>query len=276
MSNNILIGKKGLIFGALNEESIAWQIATKCHEEGATFVLTNKPSSIRLGKLNELAETTNSKIIPAEITDTEDLKRLITETLNHLDGKIDFVLHSVGMSRNIRKNTPYDILSYEHLTETLDISAISLHKLVQMLISLDALNENASIIAMTYVASQRTFHGYTDMSDAKALLESITRNFGVHLGEYKKVRINAISQSPTPSAAGSGINNFSDFYDYAELMSPLGNATAAECAEFCAMMFSDYTRKVTMQTLYHDGGFSSVGLSERIAKLLPHQDKTSI
>ncbi len=273
MANNILTGKKGLIFGALNEESIAWQIAKKCHEEGATFVLTNKPSSIRLGKLSELAELTNSKMIPAEITETDDLKRLITETLNHLGGRIDFALHSVGMSRNIRKNTPYDSISYEYLTETLDVSAISLHKLVQTLISLDALNEYASIIAMTYIASQRTFHGYTDMAEAKALLESITRNFGVYLGEYKKVRINAISQSPTLSAAGAGISNFSDFYTYAELMSPLGNATAAECADFCAMMFSDYTRKVTMQTLYHDGGFSSVGLGKHIAKLLPHQNK---
>jgi enoyl-[acyl-carrier protein] reductase I len=269
MANNILQGKKGIIFGALNEESIAWHIAQKCHEEGATFVLTNKPASIRLGNLDKLAAITGSKIIPAEIVELDDLEKLITGSMEHLGGKIDFVLHSVGMSKNIRKNTSYDNISYDYLTETLDVSAISLHKVVHTLVSMNALNEYASIIAMTYIASQRTFHGYTDMSEAKALLESITRNFGVYLGKNIKARINAISQSPTPSAAGAGINNFSDFYTFAQLISPLGNASAADCGDFCAMMFSDYTRKITMQTLYHDGGFSSVGLSEQIAALLP-------
>ena len=269
MAHNLLKGKRGIIFGALNEESIAWQIAKKCHEEGAIFTLTNKPASLRLGKLRELAACTDAKVIPAEITELNDLTNLIRASIQHLGGKIDFVLHSVGMSRNIRNNSPYTDISYDHYIETLNVSAISLHKVVHSLISLGALNEYESIVGMTYIGSQRTFHGYTDMSDAKALLESVARNFGVDLGKNLKGRINTISQSPTPSSAGSGIKNFSDFYTFAELASPLGNASAAECADFCVMMFSDYTRKITMQTLYHDGGFSSVGLSERISALLP-------
>jgi enoyl-[acyl-carrier protein] reductase I len=270
MAHGLLKGKKGIIFGALNEESIAWQVAKKCSEEGAEYTLTNKAAALRLGDLNTLSEQTGSLIIPADVTDLNDLSNLVTQSVKHLGGKLDFVLHSVGMSKNIRKNTPYQDLSYSGMTETLDISALSFHKLVHTLVDLDALNENASIAAMTFIAAQRTFHGYTDMTEAKALLECIARNFGVYLGKHKKCRINTISQSPTPSSAGSGIANFSDFYNYAALMSPLGNASASDCADFCVMMFSDYTRKVTMQTLYHDGGFSSVGLSEGIAALLPH------
>ncbi len=268
MANNILEGKRGIIFGALNNESIAWQVAKKCHEEGATIVLTNKAASIRMGELDQLAAQTNSKIIPADATVIEDLEKMIIESIEYLGGKIDFVLHSVGMSRNIRKTIPYEDLSYTFLTETLDVSAISLHKTVKALISTDALNEHSSILALTYIAAQRTFPGYTDMAQAKALLESITRSFGSYLGKHKKARINTISQSPTLTSAGSGIKNFIDFHSFGELMSPLGNATSEECANYCAMMFSDYTRKVTMQNLFHDGGFSSVGLSEEIASLL--------
>ncbi|MFT5778852.1 MAG: enoyl-[acyl-carrier protein] reductase I [Crocinitomicaceae bacterium] len=275
MSNNILKGKKGIIFGALNTESIAWQVAQKCHDEGATFVLTNTAASIRMGELAKLADYTNSLIIPADASNVEDLEKLVKESIEHLGGKVDFVLHSVGMSRNIRKQLPYQDISYNFLSETLDVSAISLHKLVRALIDTDALNEHASILAMTYIAAQRTFPGYSDMAQAKALIESIARSFGSYLAKHKKARINVISQSPTLTSAGSGIKNFVDFHAFGELMSPLGNATAEECADYCATLFSDYTRKVTMQTLYHDGGFSSVGLSEKMAALLP-QDSSSI
>ena len=270
MEHKILSGKRGIIFGALNEESIAWHIAEKCFKAGATFTLTNKPAALRIGNLQNLADRTQSTIIPAEITDMESLDNLVRESVQVLGGPIDFVLHSVGMSRNIRKQVPYQSLSYQHLFETLDVSAVSLHRIIKALLEDEKfLNEHASIVSMSYIASQRTFKGYTDMAEAKALLESITRNFGPFLAKAKKARINAISQSPTLTSAGSGISNFSDFYDFAELTSPLGNASAEECANLCTMMFSDYTRKVTMQTIYHDGGFSSVGLSESIAACLP-------
>lgn len=263
MSYNLLKGKKGIIFGALNEQSIAWKVAVKAVEEGARIVLTNTPSAIRMGTINELAKQTNAEVIPADATSVEDLETVFKRAMEVLGGKVDFVLHSIGMSPNVRKRRTYDDLNYQWLNQTLDISAISFHKMIQTAKKLDAIAEWGSIVALTYVAAQRTFVGYNDMADAKALLESITRSFGYIYGREKNVRINTISQSPTLTTAGSGVKGMTHLLDFANRMSPLGNADADECAGYCIMMFSDLTRKVTMQTLYHDGGFSKMGMSLR-------------
>ncbi len=263
MISNLLEGKKGIIFGALNDLSIAWKVAEKAHEQGAEFVLTNVPVSIRMGTINELAEKTNSKVIPADATSVEDLENLIRETMDHFGGKIDFILHSVAMSLNVRKKREYDDLDYNFLNKTLDISAISFHKVLQTAHKLDAINEWGSVVALSYVAAQRTLYGYNDMADAKALLESIARSFGYIYGRAKRVRINTVSQSPTPTTAGSGVKGLDKLLDFSERMSPLGNADAEECANYVVTLFSDLTRKVTMQNLYHDGGFSSMGMSLR-------------
>lgn len=263
MSYNLLKGKRGIIFGALNEKSIAWKVAEKAHEEGATFVLTNTPVALRLGELDELAAKTESTVIPADATNVKDLERLITESMEVLGGKLDFVLHSIGMSPNVRKGRTYDDLDYDYLQKTLDISAISFHKVIQACRKLDAMNEWGSIVAYSYVAAQRTLYGYNDMADAKALLESIARSFGYIYGREKHVRINTISQSPTMTTAGGGIMGFDGLMDFSDRMSPLGNATAEECADYTIALFSDLTRKVTMQNLLHDGGFSSMGMSAR-------------
>ncbi|MDX2195660.1 MAG: SDR family oxidoreductase [Cytophagales bacterium] len=262
MSKNILLGKRGIIFGALNESSIAWKVAQKCHEEGAKFTLTNAPLAMRMGEINKLAEATGSQIIPADATLTEDLEKLFADSLQILGGKIDFVLHSIGMSPNVRKSRPYGDLNYEFFLKTLDISALSFHKTMQSAEKLDAMNDWASIVALTYIAAQRTFPDYSDMAQAKACLESIARSYGYRFAKLKKVRVNTISQSPTKTTAGSGISGFDVFYDFADKMSPLGNATAEDCAQYCIAMFSDYTRMVTMQNLMHDGGFSSSGITE--------------
>lgn len=261
MAYNLLKGKRGLIFGALNEASIAWKVAEHAYEEGATLVLTNTPIACRMGTINELAQKTQSKVIAADATSVDDLEHLFTEAQEILGGKLDFVLHSVGMSVNVRKNRAYDDLDYNFLNKTLDISAISFHKMLQVAKKLDAVNDNGSILALTYMAAQRTIAGYNDMADAKALLESITRSFGYIYGKEKGVRINTISQSPTYTTAGGGIKGFDSLYDFADRISPLGNASAEECADYCVVMFSDLTRKVTMQNLYHDGGYSSMGMS---------------
>ena len=263
MSTNLLKGKKGLIFGALNEKSIAWQVAERAYEEGAVFVLTNTPVAMRLGNINELAMKCNTVVIPADATNVEDLENLVKETMNILGGKIDFVLHSIGMSPNVRKGRTYDDLDYDFLSKTLDISAISFHKLLQTCWQLDAINPWGSVLALSYIAAQRTLYGYNDMADAKALLESIARSFGYIYGRERRVRINTISQSPTETTAGSGVMGFDALVDFSNRMSPLGNADAYECANFCVAMFSDLTRKITMQNLYHDGGFSSMGMSNR-------------
>lgn len=263
MITNLLEGKKGIIFGALNDKSIAWKVAEKAHEQGAQFVLTNVPVSIRMGTINELAEKTNSKVIPADATNVDDLENLIKQTMELFDGKIDFILHSVAMSLNVRKKRSYDDLNYNFLNKTLDISAISFHKLLQTAHKLDAINEWGSVVALSYVAAQRTLYGYNDMADAKALLESIARSFGYIYGRQKKVRINTISQSPTPTTAGSGVKGLDKLLDFSERMSPLGNADAEECANYAITLFSDLTKKVTMQNLFHDGGFSSMGMSLR-------------
>ncbi len=260
MAYNLLKGKKGIIFGALNDKSIAWKVAERAFEEGAEFFLTNTPVSMRLGEIDELAAKCNTEVIPADATSTKDLEILIQAAMDKY-GKIDFILHSIGMSPNVRKKLPYDKLSYEYYQKTLDISALSFHKMISICKAKDAINDWGSIIALSYVAAQRTLYGYNDMADAKSLLESIARSFGYIYGRDKKVRINTISQSPTPTTAGSGVKGFDGLMDFTERMSPLGNATAAECADYCITMFSDLTKKVTMQNLFHDGGFSSMGMS---------------
>ncbi len=262
MAYNLLKGKRGIITGALDENSIAWKVALKAHEEGASFVLTNAPIAMRMGEINKLAAQTNSKIIPADATSVEDIEKLYTESMAHLGGKIDFVLHSIGMSVNIRKNVPYTELNYDYYNKGIDVSALSLHKLLAVAHKLDALNEWGSVVALSYIAAQRTYPFYTDMADIKAMLESIARTFGYHYGMQKKVRINTISQSPTRTTAGGGIKGFNEFYDFANLQSPLGNASADDCANYCISLFSDLTRMVTMQNLLHDGGYSSTGVSQ--------------
>ena len=264
MSYNLLKGKRGIVFGALNEHSIAWKVAERAVEEGAEIVLTNTPISLRMGDINRLAERCNAPVIAADATSVEDLESLVDKAMELFGGKIDFVLHSVGMSPNVRKNIPYQQLNYTFLDKTLDISAISFHKLMQVLYSKSAMNEWGSIVALTYMAAQRTFVGYGDMADAKALLESVARSFGAIFGRDHKVRVNTVSQSPTATTAGKGIAGMGGMLDFAEAMSPLGNATAEDCADYCVTLFSDLTRKVTMQNLYHDGGFSNMGLSEAV------------
>ena len=263
MAHNLLQGKRGIIFGALNSESIAWKVAVKAVEEGATITLTNTPMALRMGELDELSKQLNAPVIPADATSIEDLEKVFSESVALLGGKIDFVLHSIGMSPNVRKQRTYDDLDYGYLQKTLDISAISFHKMLQVAKKQDAIAEGGSVVALTYVASQRTFYGYNDMADAKSMLESIARSFGYIYGREKGVRINTISQSPTPTTAGKGIKSMADLMDFSAKMSPLGNADAEDCADYCVVMFSDFTRKVTMQNLFHDGGFSSMGMSLR-------------
>ncbi|MBN2632303.1 MAG: SDR family oxidoreductase [Bacteroidales bacterium] len=257
----LLKGKKGIIFGALNEKSIAWQVALKARENGASLVLTNSPVAVRMGSINELAEETGSKIIAADATRMEDIENLLHQSMEIFGGQFDFILHSIGMSPNVRKDIPYEQTNYENMLKTFDISALSFHRILQTAYRLDAIREWGSVVALSYVAAQRTLTGYNDMGDAKALLESIARSFGYIYGRDRKVRINTISQSPTPTTAGAGIHGFGSLVDFSERMSPLGNATAEECADYCVVLFSDLTRKVTMQNLYHDGGFSSMGMS---------------
>ena len=262
MAYNLLKGKRGIITGALDENSSAWKVALRAHEEGATFVLSNAPIAMRMGEINKLAAQTNSKIIPADATSVEEIEKLYTEAMEHLGGKIDFVLHSIGMSVNIRKNIPYTELNYDYVNKGFDVSALSFHKMLAVAHKLDALNEWASVVALTYIGAQRVYPFYTDMADFKATLESIARTFGYHYGKHKKVRINTISQSPTKTTAGNGIKGFGDFYDFAEMQSPLGNASAEDCANYTISLFSDMTKMVTMQNLFHDGGYSSTGVSQ--------------
>lgn len=263
MSYGLLKGKRGIIFGALNEQSIAWKVAVKAVEEGATITLSNTAIAIRMGQVNDLAKQLNCEVIAADATSYEDLQEVFRRSQEVLGGKIDFVLHSIGMSPNVRKGRTYDDLDYNMLSKTLDISAISFHKMLQAAKKQDAIAEYGSILALTYMAAQRTMFGYNDMADAKALLESIARSFGYIYGREHHVRINTISQSPTMTTAGSGIKGMDRLFDFANRMSPLGNASADECADYCIVMFSDLTRKVTMQNLFHDGGFSSMGMSLR-------------
>ncbi|NOT38501.1 MAG: SDR family oxidoreductase [Saprospiraceae bacterium] len=261
MSSNLLKGKRGIIFGALDEQSIAWHVAEKCVAHGASITLTNAPVAMRFGKIFDLGKSLNAEVIPADATLLEDLENLLTKSMEATGGKIDFILHSIGMSLNVRKGKSYTDLNYDFMQKTFDISSISFHKLMQSAMKLDAVNDGGSILALTYIAAQRIFPDYSEMAEAKALLESFARSFGYHYGVSKKVRVNTISQSPTMTTAGSGIKGFKEFFDYADKMSPLGNASADACADYCVAMFSDLTRSVTMQNLFHDGGFSSMGMS---------------
>jgi len=263
MNEGLLKGKKGIIFGALNDKSIAWHVALKAWQNGAELVLTNSPVAVRMGTINELAKITSSRVIVADATSMTDIDKLIAESMEVFGGRFDFILHSIGMSPNVRKDIPYENTSYENMLKTFDISALSFHRVLQTAYIYDAINPWGSVVALSYVAAQRTLAGYNDMGDAKALLESIARSFGYIYGRDRKVRINTISQSPTPTTAGSGIHGFESLIDFSERMSPLGNATAEECADYCVALFSDLTRKVTMQNLFHDGGFSSMGMSQR-------------
>jgi enoyl-[acyl-carrier protein] reductase I len=264
MGNDILKGKRGIIFGALNEQSIAWKVAERAHEEGATFVLTNAPIAMRMGEINKLAEATGSTVIPADATSVEDIDNLITQSMEILGGKLDFILHSIGMSINVRKGRHYTDENYDFTMKGLDVSALSFHKVMQASMKHDAMNEWGSILALTYIAAQRVFPDYNDMADNKSYLESIARSFGYHYGVAKKVRVNTISQSPTMTTAGSGVKGFTEFINYSEAMSPLGNASALACADYCVSMFSDLTKYVTMQNLFHDGGFSNTGVTTEV------------
>jgi len=266
MGNNLLKGKKGIIFGPLDEESIAWSVAKKAYEEGARFTLTNAPVALRMGKINELAKQCEAEVITADATKPEDLENLFSQSMEKLGGQIDFVLHAVGMSPNVRKSKEYTNTNYDFFQKTLDISGLSLHKTLQAAKQMDAISEGGSVVTLSYIAAEKTFPDYNDMAEAKALLEAIVRNFGYHYGKDKGVRINAVSQSPTMTTAGKGIQGFQAFYDYADKMAPLGNASADECADFCLTLFSDYTRKITMQTLHHDGGFSKTGVSHEVMR----------
>ena len=268
MSNSILKGKKGIIFGALDDSSIAWKTAEKICEEGGEFILTNAPVSIRMGTINELAEKTNSEVIPADATNLEDLENLISNATKKFNGKLDFVLHSIGMSVNVRKGKQYTDLNYDWLAKGWDVSAVSFHKLMQSLLKMDAMNEWGSIVALSYMAAQRVFPDYNDMADNKAFLESVARSFGYFFGKDKKVRVNTISQSPTPTTAGKGVKGFDGFIKYADKMSPLGNATAMDCANYTITLFSDLTKRVTLQNLYNDGGFSNMGVSDEVMNII--------
>ncbi len=266
MAYNLLKGKRGIITGALDENSIAWKVAQRASEEGATFTLTNAPLAMRMGEIKKLAEQTGAEIIPADATSVEDLENLYSKSTEILGGKIDFVLHSIGMSTNIRKNRSYGDLNYEWYMKSLDVSALSFHKMLQVAEKLDAINTGGSVVALSYIAAQRSFPDYTDMAQAKAVLESIARSYGYRYGKLRGVRVNTVSQSPTKTTAGTGISGFDAFYEYANQMSPLGNATADECADYVVTLFSDLTKKVNMQNLFHDGGFSAVGISEEIVE----------
>ncbi|MBB13168.1 MAG: enoyl-ACP reductase [Flavobacteriaceae bacterium] len=268
MSHNILVGKKGIIFGALDDQSIAWKTAESIKNEGGEFVLTNAPVAMRMGSINELAKKTGSIIIPADATEVEDLEKLIDKSMDQLGGKFDFILHSIGMSVNVRKGKHYTDLNYDWMKKGWDVSAVSFHKLMQVLYKKDAMNAWGSIVALSYVAAQRTFPNYNDMADNKAYLESIARSFGYFFGKHKHVRVNTISQSPTLTTAGKGVKGLDGFLNYAEQTAPLGNATAEDCANYTVMMFSDYSKRVTLQNLYNDGGFSNVGVSQEIIDAL--------
>ncbi len=267
MANQLLKGKRGIIFGALDDKSIATKVAERCVEEGASIVLTNAPVAFRFGEIQKLAERLDCQAIPADATSLEDLENLIDQSVEILGGKIDFVLHSIGMSLNVRKKRDYTNLKYEWMQKTFDISAISFHKLMQTCFKKEVMSEWGSILGLTYIAAQRTFPDYNEMAESKSLLESFARSFGYHFGTHNKVRVNTISQSPTKTTAGSGVKGFDVFFDYADKMSPLGNAPAESCADYCVFMFSDLSKFITMQNLYHDGGFSNMGMSPAVLDL---------
>jgi enoyl-[acyl-carrier protein] reductase I len=260
--HGLLDGKKGIIFGALDERSIAWRIALACKREGAEFVLSNAPVALRFGDLDELAEETGSQIIECDVSKEEYVEEFMEKVKDEI-GSVDFILHAIGMSPNIRKKQEYKSLNYNWFQQTLDISAISLHKILHYADEMEVINEGGSVVALTYIGAQRIFSKYNDMNDAKALLESIARNYGSRLAE-KGIRVNTISQAPTKTSAGAGIKGFDGMYTFADKLAPLGNPSADECADYCVTLFSDLTRMVTMQNLYHDGGFVTAGINEEM------------
>ena len=268
MSHNLLKGKTGIIFGALDNKSIAWKVAEEAVSNGAKIILSNAPIALRMGTISVLAEKCNAKVVTADATSVPDLENLFNIAIKEFNGKIDFVLHSIGMSLNVRKKRSYTDLNYDFLMKGLDVSAISFHKMLQVAFKMDAINPFGSILALTYIAAQRTFPDYNDMAENKSYLESIARSFGYHYGKVNNVRINTISQSPTMTTAGSGVSGFDTFFKYANKISPLGNASSKDCARYCISLFSDYTRMVTMQNLFHDGGFSKTGVSQEIMDLI--------
>lgn len=273
-SQQLLRGKKGIIFGALDPDSIAWHVAEKALASGARFTLTNAPVAVRMGKIQELAQKCGTEVIGADATSMDDLKTLFARSQEILGGQIDFVLHSIGMSLNVRKGKHYTEIDYDFYHKGLDISAISFHRTLRAALDCNALAKGASVLALSYIAAQRVFPDYNDMADAKALLESIGRSFGYHLGKSHGIRVNTISQSPTYTTAGSGVKGFDQFFRYADLISPLGNASADSCADFCVAMFSDLTRMITMQNIYHDGGFSNTGVSTEIMNAVMGQNES--
>ena len=266
METNLLHNKRGIVFGAVDERSLAWATALACVDNGAKIVLTNTPAAIELGEIARLASSHNLPLIPCDATNTDDLARLLTEAQQLLGGHIDFVLHAVAQSQNLRRHKSYENANYNYYLQTLDTSALSLHKLLQTALQMDAIAEGGSVVTLTYLASERSVMGYNDMADAKAMLESVVRNFGRIYGERKHVRINAVSQSPTPTRASGGFDRMNYFYRLTDELSPLGNATASELADLCVALFSDLTRKLTMQTIYNDGGFSRTTLTERFSE----------
>lgn len=268
MANDLLKGKRGIISGALDENSIAWHVAERAVAEGASITLTNAPIAMRMGKINELAEKCNAEIIPADATNVDELNNLFEKSQEVLGGKLDFVLHSIGMSPNIRKGRSYGDLNYDWYQKSIDVSALSFHKMMHVAEKMDAINDWGSVLGLSYIAAQKTFPFYTDMADAKAVLESIARGYGYRLGKAKKIRVNTISQSPTKTTAGAGIDGFTNFFDFADKISPLGNASAAACADYCIFLFSDLSRMITMQNLFHDGGYSMTGISEEIIDMM--------
>lgn len=264
MSENLLSGKRGIITGALDENSIAWKTALKAKEQGAKFVLTNAPIAMRMGAIQDLAKECDTIVIPADATSVEDIEKLYAEAKEYLGGNFDFLLHSIGMSPNVRKGRAYGDLNYDWVQKSYDVSAVSFHKMMQVAEKMDIMNEWGSILGLSYIAAQRAYPFYNDMAEAKALLESIARSYGYRYGKLKKVRVNTISQSPTKTTAGTGIGGFDSFFNFSDSMSPLGNAPADACADYIVTMFSDLTRYVTMQNLFHDGGYSFTGISEDI------------
>ena len=276
METNLLTGKKGIIFGALDESYIAWKVAVNCVNNGAKVLLTNAPIALRMGNINDLAKICNSKVIPADATSIIDIQNLFSEAEIYFGGKIDFILHSIGMSLNVRKKRSYTDLNYDYLMKGLDVSAVSFHKVLQVAYKLDVINDYGSVLALTYIAAQRTFPDYNDMAENKSYLESIARSFGYHYGKRNNVRINTISQSPTFTTAGKGVSGFDAFYDYANKISPLGNASAEDCAKYCISLFSDYSKMVTMQNLFHDGGFSNTGISNDVIELFGNKTDNKV
>ena len=262
----LLKGKKGIVFGPLDESSIGWQIALHAYREGAEIAISNVAAALRFGNIDELSTLCgNAPMIVCDASKNEDVDACFKE-LKEKMGPVDFIVHSIGMSQNIRKQLPYEDLNYEWFIKTLDVSALSLHRLVSYALKNEAINEGGSILSLSYIASQRNYWTYSDMGDAKSLLESIVRSYGPRLAR-KAIRINTISQSPTYTKAGSGIPGFEKMYEYSDLMSPLGNASAEECAEYTMTILSDLSRKVTMQNLFHDGGYSSMGATIPMIKL---------